>query len=143
MAESVVADELNGLLFGGQRPPRLQGMTAVRNMMKQTEERRKRRQERNQVRHVPDELAGAPKPWQLPYRERCKAAPGYMGVDQFSLMQTAAAMHTFDARDLVPWEIRDVRQHFLHDQSITLSRNWFGKFATAARSLMSIMCWWF
>lgn len=128
MAESVVAEELNGLLWGGsKRPPRLRGITAVRKLVQETGERKKRQQERNQLRHVPIKHEKATRPWQLAYRERCKPFTGYIGIDQYSLMQTAAAVRPMDSRDQTPWETRDVRQHFLNDQSISLSRNWFGR----------------
>lgn len=133
LAEATAADELNGLLLGVKRPPRLQGMTAVQKLLNEGEDRWKRRHQRNQMRHVPDATAAAPKPWQLPYRERCKLNKGYIGVDQFSLMDTAAAEHTADSRDILPWESRDIRQHFLHDQSISLSRNWFGKCSNSCK----------
>jgi hypothetical protein len=124
MALATVADELKGFLFAN-RPTRLLAKKAVINMMARTKERRKRQQEMAMMCHVPD--AHTPRPWQLPYRERCRAHAGYIGVDQYSLMDSAAPLHRLGSRDNAPWETRDVRQHFLHEQSVTLSKNWLGK----------------
>jgi hypothetical protein len=124
MALAAVADELNGFLFAN-RPTRLLAKKAVINMMARAKDRRKRQQEMALMRHVPE--THTPRSWQLPYRERCRAHAGYIGVDQYSLMDSAAPLHHLGSRDNAPWETRDVRQHFLHEQSFTLSKNWFGK----------------
>jgi hypothetical protein len=123
MALVAVEDDLNGLLFT-HRPTRLLAKKAVLNMIARTKERRKRQQETILMRHAP---TNAPRPWQLPYRDRCRAHAGYVGVDQYSLMNSAAPLHPLGSRDNAPWEARDVRQHFLHEQSISLSKNWLGK----------------
>lgn len=126
-AEDVVAEELRrGLLARVETPARLGAMTAVRRMMAQTEERLKLQKQINERRHVPDESAAAPKMWSLPYVERCVASPGYMGVDQYSLMESTAVQQSSDPRDVTPWELRDVKQHFLYDNS-AVERNWFGR----------------
>lgn len=107
-------------------PPRLQGMTAIRRLRANKEERRQRRNEMGQIRHVPEKYVVAPKSWQLPYRERTQVNPGYIGVDQYSLYQSTCPVHQLDQRDAVPWELREVKQHFLYDQSVA-EFNWFGK----------------
>ena len=111
-------------------PPHISGQDAVRDLFAKKQERLDRRRERNQRLHLPDELEEAPKPWQLAYKERCKACPGYIGVEQYSLLDSTGVPVTPDPHDLVPWENRDVRQHFLHEQSISFSRNWFGKYSS-------------
>jgi hypothetical protein len=66
--------------------------------------------------------------WKLSYKDRCKQHPGYFDVDYYSLIDTSDVSKTQPhSLDFAPWEIRDVRQYFLHDQSISLSKNWFGK----------------
>lgn len=65
--------------------------------------------------------------WTQPYKERIKDHPGFFSVDVFSLYEASAVLgvssHKFDD-DL--WEHRDVKQRFLHEKSISMSRNWFG-----------------
>jgi hypothetical protein len=126
-ALDAVADEGWGGFYV-RSPPRIRGVTAVQDLVAKAPLRRQRRKERDQLRYVPDKIASAPKPWQLPYRERCKGNPGYIGVNLYSLLDSVAIPQP-DPRDSSPWESRDVRQHFLHDQSIAFSRNWFGKCA--------------
>jgi len=67
------------------------------------------------------------RPWTQPYKERIKDHPGFFSVDVFSLYEASAVLgvssHKFDD-DL--WEHRDVKQRFLHEKSISMSRNWFG-----------------
>lgn len=136
-AEDVVSDEMTGGALGcTQGPSRLRGIAAVRKMMAMTQERRQRQQEINARRHVPKEMASAPKAWTLPYQKRCKDSPGYEGVDQHSLLDSAAVNHAVDPRDDVPWENRFVLQHFLHEQS-AVERNWFGKYD---RSTPAVVC---
>lgn len=106
-------------------PPPLTGQGAVQDMIAKAQRRARQRQKRNQRRRVPENFATAPRPWQMKYKERCRAHSGHIGVDQYSLL--AAISQSPDPRDGVPWESRDVRQHFLHDQSLAFSRNWFGK----------------
>lgn len=130
-ADEVVADELSGGISRKiQAPSRLQGMAAVKRMMAKTNERRQQRLEMKERRRVPEDVTYSSKVWQLPYRERCVANPGYMGVDQYSMMESTAAvpLHLLpqDSRDCTPWELRQVKQHFLYDQS-AVERNWFGK----------------
>jgi len=67
------------------------------------------------------------RPWKQPYKERIKKHSGCFNVDVFSLYEASAVVdvpsHEFDD-DL--WENRDVQQRFLHEKSISMSRNWFG-----------------
>ena len=145
-AEDVVVDELRkGLGESIQAPSRLQGMAAVKRMMAQAEERRQHRQEVNERRHVPKAFVAAPKAWHLPYRERCQASPGYVGVDQYSMMEStavAAVQSSSDPRDSTPWELRDVKQHFLYEQS-AVERNWFGKLKKGIMPCLYVLCrWW-
>ena len=130
-ADEVVADELsNGRCAKVQPPSLLQGMAAVKRMMAKTDERRQQRLKMKERRRVPEDVTYSSKVWQLPYRERCAANPGYIGVDQYSMMESTAAVPlqllSQDSRDCTPWEIREVKQHFLYDQS-AVERNWFGK----------------
>lgn len=64
--------------------------------------------------------------WKLSYRERTKEHPGYFDVNVFSLMGMAVPVDAHHHLDDVPWEDREVKQRFLHEQSISFSRNWFG-----------------
>jgi hypothetical protein len=64
--------------------------------------------------------------WRYAYKERTKHHFGYFNVDVYSVYETSvviAKAHRFDEE---PWEQRDVKQRFLHEKSISLSRNWFG-----------------
>jgi hypothetical protein len=65
--------------------------------------------------------------WILPYETRTAKHSGFMGVDLYSL---AASNNTTEEGphrlDMVPWEKREVKQRFLHEQSI-IQRNWFGR----------------
>jgi hypothetical protein len=113
-------------------PPRISGQGAVRDLFARKQERLQRRKEKNERRHVPEGLVPAPKPWQLAFKERCKSNPGYIGIEQYSLLDSTGTSVSPDSRDLHPWETRDVRQYFLHERSISLSRNWFGKYKGSA-----------
>ena len=124
-------------LSGGTGMPRevpapslLRGMAAVKRMMAKAGERRQQRLDMKERRRVPEETTYSSKVWQLPYRERCLANPGYVGVDLYSMAESTLAVpkkfSSPDARDCSPWELREVKQHFLYDQS-AVERNWFGK----------------
>ena len=65
--------------------------------------------------------------WKLSYRERTKNHPGYFEVDLFSLMDMSVSVAVPHQLDDVPWEDREVKQRFLHEQSVSFSRNWFGQ----------------
>lgn len=108
-------------------PTHISGQVAVQNLFASKQERLRRRKEKDERRHVPVGFSFKTKPWQLAFKERCKANPGYIGVQQYSLLDSTGINLSPDPRDRDPWESRDVRQHFLHDQSISFSRNWFGK----------------
>jgi hypothetical protein len=64
--------------------------------------------------------------WKLSYKQRTRGHTGYFDVDVHSLQESA----TFGAgdwpQDETPWELRFVRQRFLHERSLSFSRNWFG-----------------
>mmetsp|Transcript_17021 Transcript_17021/g.39268 ORF Transcript_17021/g.39268 Transcript_17021/m.39268 type:complete len:1209 (+) Transcript_17021:165-3791(+) len=62
----------------------------------------------------------------LSYDRRVKSHTGYFDVDVYSLQESAAVGQENQFRDETPWELRRVRQKFLHERSISFSRNWFG-----------------
>jgi hypothetical protein len=64
--------------------------------------------------------------WRMAYRERTRNHSGYADINVFSLYEASivvAENHSFDDE---PWEYRNVKQRFLHEKSISFSRNWFG-----------------
>jgi hypothetical protein len=103
-----------------ETPKAINGVAAAKKLMFRTVKRRGGRR-RNPI--------PSTKVWKLSYKERTKDHPGYFDVDFFSLFESSAvgALPPHDL-DAAPWESRDVRQHFLHDRSISFSKNWFGKF---------------
>ncbi|MGK3755160.1 MAG: hypothetical protein ACI8RD_007469 [Bacillariaceae sp.] len=62
----------------------------------------------------------------LSYKRRTKPHVGYFSVDVNSLQESAAFGGEDLPQDETPWELRYVRQRFLHERSLTFSRNWFG-----------------
>eukprot|EP00536_Pseudo-nitzschia_multiseries_P016852 jgi/Psemu1/247792/estExt_Genewise1.C_12670001 len=62
----------------------------------------------------------------LPYNHRVKQHSGYLDVDVYSLQECASYGQENMYKDETPWELRCVRQRFLHERSLTFSRNWFG-----------------
>ena len=62
----------------------------------------------------------------LSYKLRTKPHIGYFSVDVNSLQESAAFGGDDWPQDETPWELRYVRQRFLHERSLTFSRNWFG-----------------
>lgn len=70
---------------------------------------------------------GGPRHWKRSYKQRTRNHPGYFNVDVYSLYETSLVARPPHPLDYIPWENRDVRQRFLHEQSITFCRNWFGK----------------
>jgi len=62
----------------------------------------------------------------LSYGRRVKRHTGYFDVDMYSLQESAAFGEKNLHKDETPWELRHVRQRFLHERSLTFSRNWFG-----------------
>ena len=64
--------------------------------------------------------------WREPYKTRTKHHPGYFTVDVNSLYETSKVQTQPHPLDSKPWEHRLVKQRFLHEQSISYSRNWFG-----------------
>jgi hypothetical protein len=68
----------------------------------------------------------ARKTCKLSYNQRVKPHPGYFEVDMYSLQECAVSGEESLYKDETPWELRHVRQRFLHERSLTFSRNWFG-----------------
>ena len=68
----------------------------------------------------------ARKKCKLSYNRRVKLHTGYFDVDIYSLQESAAFGEENLFKDETPWELRHVRQRFLHERSLTFSRNWFG-----------------
>jgi len=64
------------------------------------------------------------------YEERTRDHPGYSDIDIFSLSDATAINQEPHRLDEESWEDRDVKQRFLHEKSISLTRNWFGTFST-------------
>lgn len=64
--------------------------------------------------------------WRLNYSERTRSHRGYFNVDVYSLYDASMVIDDGHYLDRDPWEDRDVRQNFLHEKSISFSRNWFG-----------------
>ena len=64
----------------------------------------------------------------LSYARRVKSHEGFLDVDVYSLQECAAVGEENQFRDETPWELRRVRQRFLHERSLSFSRNWFGHF---------------
>ena len=62
----------------------------------------------------------------LSYDRRVELHKGYFDVDVYSLQECATFGEENLYRDETPWECRNVRQRFLHERSLTFSRNWFG-----------------
>ena len=66
--------------------------------------------------------------WVLPYEKRSSSHAGYQGVDIYSLQDSSnVPRHLAHRMDNLPWEKREVKQFFLHEQSV-VNRNWFGRF---------------
>jgi len=62
----------------------------------------------------------------LSYSRRVKPHTGYLDVDVYSLQECAVGDRNL-RMDETPWELRNVRQRFLHERSLSFSRNWFGQ----------------
>ena len=72
--------------------------------------------------------------WRLSYIDRCARHSGYTGLDIFSFTESNIAgpyPHRYDA---LPWELRDVKQFFLFEQSLAEKRNWFGTLKVKERN---------
>ena len=101
--------------FEGSKAPRLEGVAAAIKLSNWTS-----RPERH------DRRLPVKQQWRLAYKERTKDHPGYSMVDVFSLYDASIVIGERHPYDDEPWEYRDVKQRFLHEQSISMSRNWFG-----------------
>jgi len=75
-----------------------------------------------------DSFTFAKRNWKLSYKQRTKEHAGYFDVDLHSLQQAATYGEGNWPQDDTPWELRYVRQRFLHERSLSFSRNWFGTF---------------
>ena len=64
--------------------------------------------------------------WQSTYKDRTQNHQGYFNVHVFSLYNAAMVNSEWHDLDDEPWEDREVLQNFLHEKSISFSRNWFG-----------------
>lgn len=64
--------------------------------------------------------------WRLAYKERTRNHAGYSNIDVYSLYDATIVVAENHPYDDEPWEFRDVKQRFLHEKSISMSRNWFG-----------------
>jgi hypothetical protein len=60
------------------------------------------------------------------YAERTSDHSGFFDVDVYSLYDASQVRRYRHHLDALPWENRDVKQRFLFEPSISLSRNWFG-----------------
>jgi hypothetical protein len=64
--------------------------------------------------------------WKEIYADRTMAHPGYLDVHINSLYASTSCRSERDPRDSLPWESRPVKQRFLHEQSVSFCKNWFG-----------------
>lgn len=60
------------------------------------------------------------------YAERTSHHSGFFDVDVYSLYDASQVRCYRHHLDALPWENREVKQRFLFEPSISLSRNWFG-----------------
>ena len=65
--------------------------------------------------------------WRQKYQPRTRSHPGFYDIDVNSLYVSTAVTGYPHYLDLQPWEHREVKQRFLHEQSVSYNRNWFGK----------------
>ncbi|KAG7337357.1 hypothetical protein IV203_000006 [Nitzschia inconspicua] len=73
-----------------------------------------------------DSFVFARRNWSLSYKQRTKEHSGYFDVHVNSLLESATFGEGHWPKDDTPWELRYVRQRFLHERSLSFSRNWFG-----------------
>ena len=67
------------------------------------------------------------KPWKLPNKERTELHGGYIGIDIYSIYESAVIGGAeMNDQEFTPWEHREVKQGFFHERSIAYQRNWFG-----------------
>lgn len=64
--------------------------------------------------------------WKETYVVRTAAHPGYLDVHINSLYAATSCCGERNPRDSLPWESRHVKQRFLHEQSVSFCKNWFG-----------------
>ncbi|KAI2507557.1 hypothetical protein MHU86_6850 [Fragilaria crotonensis] len=114
-AERNAAKSISMVKFEASKAPRLEGVAAAMRLSNWTS-----RPERH------DRRLPVKQQWRLAYKERTKNHPGYSTVDVFSLYDASIVVGENHPYDDEPWEYRDVKQRFLHEQSLSMSRNWFG-----------------
>lgn len=73
-----------------------------------------------------DSFVFARRNWSVSYKQRTREHAGYFDVNVNSLLESATFGEGHWPKDDTPWELRYVRQRFLHERSLTFSRNWFG-----------------
>ena len=100
-------------------PDPINAVAAVSNILQRTtpSERRNRN-------HFPFSNS-----WRKPYAQRTQNHDGFLGIDVHSLFDSSSVQTRRHHLDDQPWESRNVKQRFLHEQSVSLSRNWFGSLA--------------
>jgi hypothetical protein len=113
--ERIAAKSVTMGKFEAPKAPRLEGVAAAMKLSNWTS-----RPERHD-RRIP-----VKQQWRLAYKERTKNHPGYSMVDVYSLYDASIVVGESHPYDDEPWEYRDVKQRFLHEQSLSMSRNWFG-----------------
>jgi hypothetical protein len=106
------SDEPKAAAVVPEQPPPICGVAAAKSIARWGTKRSRRLQN----------------PWRTTYKERTKAHSGYTGVDVYSLYDLSTVQAEEDLLDSIPWEHREVKQRFLHEQSLSFSRNWFGSF---------------
>jgi hypothetical protein len=97
---------------GSRRPAGLDGITAVEGL--------------TNFMFNKNSFVFARRNWKLSYKQRTKGHSGYFDVDLNSLLESATFGKGHWPSDDTPWEVRYVRQRFLHERSLSFSRNWFG-----------------
>ena len=103
---------INLLLDLGEEKPIITGVAAAANLSSR--------------RLVHERAIPVRQRWQSTYKDRTHEHGGYFNVEVFSLYRAAIVASEWHEFDDEPWEDREVLQNFLHEKSISLSRNWFG-----------------
>ena len=75
------------------------------------------------------------------YQERTREHSGYFDVDFYSLSDATAINQEAHRLDEESWEDRDVKQRFLHEKSISFSRNWFGEYFLCVKKFARAFIW--
>lgn len=64
--------------------------------------------------------------WKRTYQDRTEDHKGFFGVHVYSLYDATCPENSGSLQDGKPWEYRIVKQRFLHEQSVSFCKNWFG-----------------